>query len=245
VLTAIAIIPSAPVLVPELAGAAAQELADLRRAVFAAAATLPDRWLAVGVGPTDARIPPDAAGTFGGYGVDLRVGLSPLPGTPGVRPLAGEPAVLPLAGEPAVLPLCALMTGWVRGQVSPQARAEVRVFAADHYPDTARRSGRRLRAEVEAATGPTGVLVVADGANSLTKAAPGGYDPTAADAQRALADALAGGDRAALLGLAGSITGRVAYQVLAGLAEPAPRSAKELYRGAPYGVGYFAGVWQP
>jgi hypothetical protein len=227
VLTAIAIIPSAPVLVPELAGAAARELADLRRAVFAAAATLPDRWLAVGVGPTDARIPPDAAGTFGGYGVDLSVGLGPVP------------------GEAGVLPLCALMTGWVRGQVSPQARAEVRVFAADHYPDTARRSGRRLRAEVEAATGPTGVLVVADGANSLTKAAPGGYDPTAADAQRALADALAGGDRAALLGLAGSITGRVAYQVLAGLAEPAPRSAKELYRGAPYGVGYFAGVWQP
>ncbi|HXL61932.1 MAG TPA: hypothetical protein VN959_14890, partial [Mycobacterium sp.] len=41
------------------------------------------------------------------------------------------------------------------------------------------------------------------------------------------------------------IVGRVAYQVLAGLVEPAPRSAKELYRGAPYGVGYFAGVWQP
>jgi hypothetical protein len=33
--------------------------------------------------------------------------------------------------------------------------------------------------------------------------------------------------------------------VLAGLAEPAPRSVKELYRAAPYGVGYFTGVWQP
>ena len=42
-----------------------------------------------------------------------------------------------------------------------------------------------------------------------------------------------------------TVVGRVAYQVLAGLTEPAPRSAKELYRGAPYGVGYFAGVWQP
>jgi len=39
--------------------------------------------------------------------------------------------------------------------------------------------------------------------------------------------------------------GRVAYQVLAGLAGRPPRSAKELYRGAPYGVGYFAGVWYP
>jgi len=27
--------------------------------------------------------------------------------------------------------------------------------------------------------------------------------------------------------------------------EPKPRSAKELYRGVPYGVGYFVGVWQP
>ena len=31
---------------------------------------------------------------------------------------------------------------------------------------------------------PVGVLVVADGANTLTERAPGGYDPDAADAQR-------------------------------------------------------------
>jgi hypothetical protein len=33
--------------------------------------------------------------------------------------------------------------------------------------------------------------------------------------------------------------------VLAGLAEPEARSCTEFYRGAPYGVGYFVGVWQP
>ena len=33
--------------------------------------------------------------------------------------------------------------------------------------------------------------------------------------------------------------------VLAGLVGAVPRSAKELYRGAPYGVGYFTGIWQP
>ena len=38
---------------------------------------------------------------------------------------------------------------------------------------------------------------------------------------------------------------RVAYQVLTGLVGSGLRSAKELYRGAPYGVGYFAGIWQP
>ena len=63
--------------------------------------------------------------------------------------------------------------------------------------------------------------------------------------QHALDEALAAGDVAALTRLPATIVGRVAYQVLAGLAEPAPRSAKELYRGAPYGVGYFVGVWQP
>jgi aromatic ring-opening dioxygenase LigB subunit len=105
--------------------------------------------------------------------------------------------------------------------------------------------GRVLRAEIDAAGEPIGVLVVADGAHTLTPAAPGGYDPAAADAQRTLDDALTNGDVAALTRLSPSITGRVAWQILAGLAEPAPRSIKELYRGAPYGVGYFAGVWQP
>jgi len=33
--------------------------------------------------------------------------------------------------------------------------------------------------------------------------------------------------------------------VLAGLAGDGPLQARELYRGAPYGVGYFVGVWQP
>ena len=46
--------------------------------------------------------------------------------------------------------------------------------------------------------------------------------------QDALDDALAGGDAAALTRLAGAIVGRVAYQVLAGLPDPAPRSATEL-----------------
>ena len=69
------------------------------------------------------------------------------------------------------------------------------------------------------------------------------YSPDA-DAQLALDDALANGDLTALTGLPQRILGRVAFQVLAGLAEPGPRSTKELYRGSPYGVGYFAGAWQ-
>jgi hypothetical protein len=89
------------------------------------------------------------------------------------------------------------------------------------------------------------VLIVADGANTLTPAAPGGYHPEDADVQLALDDALACGDVDALTRLPEQVGGRVAFGVLAGLTEPVPRSAKELYRAAPYGVGYFAGVLQP
>ena len=106
--------------------------------------------------------------------------------------------------------------------------------------------GRRLRAEIDEAVDPIGVLVVADGAHTLTPPAPGGYDPDSIPTQAGLDDALAAGDAAALTRLPDGIVGRVGYQVLAGLAGyPAPRAAKEFYRGAPYGVGYFVGVWLP
>lgn len=230
-LSAIAIIPSAPVLVPELAGAAAAETTDLCAAVLAAAALLPPRWIVVGTGRADEALGPhgpNSVGTFAGFGADVRVRLSPQAG----------------AELPVEMPLCALLAAWVRGQVRPDASARVHVYRGDHDADTALAHGRQLRAEIDRAPDPIGVLVVADGANTLTPSAPGGYDPGNADAQLALDDALANGDAAALSRLPPQILGRVAFQVLAGLAEPGPRSAKELYRGAPYGVGYFAGAWQ-
>jgi hypothetical protein len=228
VLSAIAIVPSAPVLVPELGGAASAELADLRAAVLAAAALLPPRWIGIGTGGADDVMDPDSMGSFAGFGADVRVGLSP-----------------GAAQSPVGLPLCALIAGWVRGQARPETGAQVRVYRSDHDVDTALARGRHLRAEIDEAPDPIGVLVVADGANTLTERAPGGYDPGAADVQQALDDALADGDAAALTRLPAQILGRVAFQVLAGLTQPGPRTAKELYRGAPYGVGYFAGVWQP
>ena len=228
-LSAIAIFPSAPVLVPELAGAAVAEVADLAAASLAAAALLPDRWVAIGTGPYDGVLGPDAVGTFAGFGADVRVRLSPR---------ADE------AAPPVAFPVCALLAGWVRGQAQPQASVQVRIYRSDHEAHAALSLGKHLRAEIDRLAEPIGVLVVADGANTLTPAAPGGYHPDNADAQEALDDALALGDIPALRRLPRQILGRVAFQVLAGLAEPGPRSAKELYRGAPLGVGYFAGAWQ-
>ncbi len=227
-LDAIALIPSAPVLVPELAGEAASELRDLTSAVSAAAAALPGRWFVVGVGRADNVIGPGVVGTFGGYGADVRVALSPT-----------------AAADPRPLPLCALIAGWVRTTSAPAASAEVWVYAADHGVDAALARGRALRAEVDAIAEPVGVLVVADGANTLTASAPGGYDAESPALQQALDDALAVGDTDALTRLPDAIVGRVAYQVLAGLAGSSRWSARESYRGAPYGVGYTVGVWTP
>jgi hypothetical protein len=230
VLSAIAIVPATPLLVPELSGAAAAEVADLATAVLAAAALLPSRWVVIGTGDADEVLGPDGIGSFGGFGADVRVRLSPPTDDP------DEPV--------SDFPLCALIAGWLRGQARPEAGAQVRVYRGDQHVDTALALGRQLRAEIDRTPDPVGVLVVADGANTLTPAAPGGYDPGNLDAQLALDDALANGDTATLARLPGPILGRVAFQVLAGLTEPGPRSAKELYRGAPYGVGYFAGAWQ-
>ena len=229
-MSTIGIMPSAPVLVPELAGSAAAELADLEAAVREVAGLLPPRWIAVGTGSVDCVVDSNAVGTFAGFGVDVPVRLSPPRGTP---------------PEVSDLPLCALMAGWVRGQTEPEASVQVRVYRGDRAADTALACGRKLRAEIDLEPDLIGVLIIADGANTLTPAAPGGYRPDDVDAQLVLDDALASGDVAALTRLPEQVRGRVAFQVLAGLTEPGPRSAKELYRAAPYGVGYFAGVWQP
>lgn len=227
-LAAIAMTPSAPVLVPGLAGAAESEVDQVREAALRAAADLPARWIVVGTGSADQVIGPDARGSYGGYGVDVAVTLSPnAPETP------------------EELPLCALWAGWLRGRVNPDGHVQVRVMRSDTPAAEAVRRGRLLRAEIDRIGEPVGVLVVADGANTLTQAAPGGHDPAAAQAQAALDDALAAGEPAAVAELAAGSVGRVAYQVLAGLAGPSPCPARELARAAPFGVGYFVGVWTP
>lgn len=216
----IAIVPSAPVMVPELGRDADPQLSQLTAAVRAAAATLPDRWVVLGVGPRRVQVPADAVGTFAGYGADLSVRLAPH-----------------ADGAVAELPLCALIAGWLRAQVNPAATAQVQVLPDELTPEQALAAGRELRAGLDGA----GVLVVADGAATLTPAAPGGFDPDSVAVQQLWDDTLAAADVAALARLDG-VLGKVAYQALAGLAGPGA-AATELYRGAPYGVGYFVGTW--
>ena len=166
---------------------------------------LPDRWIAIGVGPADAVIGPDIRGHLR----RLR------------RRRAGGAVRRRAPTRSAALPLCALIAGWLRGQANPRPAREVRVYAADLDADAALARGRALRAEIDATADPVGVLVVADGANTLTPPAPGGYDPDAdAGAGRPRRRAGRRRRRRADRGCPTAIVGRVAYQVLAGLAGP-------------------------
>ena len=154
-MSAIAIVPSAPVLVPELGGAASAELADLSAAVLAAAAVLPPRWIAIGTGGADDVLGPDgpnSMGTFAGFGADLRVGLSSQAGASGRSPVD--------------FPLCALLAGWVRGEAASMAAAAGRDLKITDSPgdfagpgaragDATAADDARSRASTPGPVGPT------------------------------------------------------------------------------------------
>lgn len=253
-----ALIPSPPVLVPELCGGAPaagvgaavepggaqpQEAAvnELRAAVLAVGATLGEEaphWTVLGVGPTERTYDADTVGTFRGFGVDVRVSL----GAPGAQ----------TSTDPD-LPLAVLVAGWLRAAVAPHVPARAHLLAADTPARKCAEFGAKLRADLDAVDEPQGVLVVADGAATLSTAAPGYFDPRSAPVQTAIDRAAGAGDPEALLALDPArcaelmVSGRAAYQALAGLfaVDAASPVATERYRGAPFGVGWFAGLWRP
>ncbi|WP_067813049.1 hypothetical protein [Nocardia inohanensis] len=284
------LVPSPPVLVPELGGAAGAavsgEVAGLRAAVLGAAGALADRaarWVVVGV---DAEVTsefvlvgvsaasdgtaagasgagavrafgPETVGSFRGYGVDVRVGLSGISDREPSKQSANA-APTPAGDSDGViadptLPLPVLIGGWLRETVAPEAVAEARVLCADAAPADCLEFGRRLRAELDARPEPCGVLVVADGAATLSLAAPRYFDERAQDVQAGIDRALDAGDRSALAALDSALCaelavgGRAAYQVLAGLfvADVADPRVETRYAAAPFGVGYHASVWLP
>ncbi|WP_327150513.1 hypothetical protein [Nocardia sp. NBC_01329] len=255
-----AVIPSPPVLVPALCGGAPaagagsvsdpgaaqtpeRAVIELRGAVLAVGAALAEatpHWTVLGVGSSERTYDADTAGTFRGFGVDVRVNL-------------GGPGVGPATDPDPDLPLAVLVAGWLRAAVAPHVSARARVLAADTSGRKCAEVGAKLRAELDAEHEPQGVLVVADGAATLSTAAPGYFDERSARVQAALDRAIATGDTQALLALDPAlcaelmVSGRAAYQTLAGLfaADSAPPVATERYRGAPFGVAWFTGLWRP
>ncbi|WP_069160221.1 hypothetical protein [Nocardia altamirensis] len=239
-----ALVPSPPILVPELCGGATGPIPGhqvdprvaLRAEVVAAAtamAAVTDRWTVVGVGAADQAFGPGTVGTFRGFGADVRVALS---------------ATASAAPDPR-LPLPVLIAGWLREQVAPAIAADVHIVAEDTDPDDCRALGMKLRAEADGSDARHGVLVIADGAATLTLKAPGYLDERAEAVQADLDRMLRTGDLAGLRALNPVLcaelvlSGRAAYQVLTGLFDADP-IVETRYQAAPFGVGYHVGLWR-
>ncbi|GII89916.1 class III extradiol dioxygenase subunit B-like domain-containing protein [Sinosporangium siamense] len=225
-LTAAAVCPHPPLIVPALAGAAAGELDELRDACAAAVRSLlaaePDTLIVVGGADLPGSYPADASGTFAPWGVDVRVG----------------------DGDP-VLPLSLTVGRWLLTQAGGEAGA---FHAVPFDADPARCAA--LGHELASAGERVALLVMGDGSACLTEKSPGYLDPRARRFDDALTEALTGADRAALSALDPEeaaelwVAGRAAFQVLAGAAETAPAMrGRLLHRAEPYGVAYTVVAW--
>ncbi len=224
-LTEVAIVPSAPLLVPELAGPDAVETETVRAAALAAgtSAATARRWVAVGAGGPLRR--------FAAYGADVPVSLTP-------------------GGPDSPLPLSMLVAAWLRGAVAPDCSMEAVVVDPDASPDEIRSATRRVIDLVDADHEPTGLVIVADGATSLSPSAPGGGDRESAHALQSVIDAaLRSADVQSLASLdaaacaAEGVGGRAALQVLAGVAAGRELTAHLRYADSPFGVGYTVATW--
>ncbi|ODU00895.1 MAG: hypothetical protein ABS81_22170 [Pseudonocardia sp. SCN 72-86] len=236
-ISAVAVLPQPPLLVPELAGAAAAETADVRDAVRDAAAGLAaraSRWIAVGADAGGRRtVTSDAVGTFVGFGVDVRVALD-------------TTVSVSTAADPD-LPLPLLVAGWAAASTGRAVTVRGELVAPDLAPADCMALGRALASDTDG----VGLLVVGDGAATHTEKAPGHLDPRAAAFDERVAAALAAADTDALAaldpGLAAQlwVAGRAPWQVLAGAAAGRSWDAELLCSAAPFGVAYHVAFWTP
>ncbi|NLG54049.1 MAG: hypothetical protein GX542_00105 [Rhodococcus sp.] len=255
--TAAAFIPSPPLLVPELSGRSDETLGSLREAALEAGSrlgALASRWLVLGTAETadsDAGWQPQAGetGSFAGFGAPVCVALAP-------SQADGRPAAdcSPETGNVDAgrdWPLAALIAGWVRTMSAPEVTATVSLLPPSTSAEAALAVGVQVRRELDAAAQPVGLLIVGDGARTLTDGAPGAFDPRSAAVQSDIDRALSKGDRSALAHLDAplceelGISGRPSWQAMAGAFTSDPSTALSLYCDAPYGVGYHVGMWLP
>ncbi|RLK61543.1 hypothetical protein CLV68_2084 [Actinokineospora cianjurensis] len=239
VIRRVAVVPHPPLIVPELTGGGDRDADAVRADCVAAAASFADaapRWFVVGACDRPGRYGPEVAGTFRGFGVDVRVGLG---------------AKADLAFADPVLPLPALVAGWLRAAVGgPDVTA--RIVPVDFSPTDCAAEGARIAEEL-AGPDPVGLLVLGDGSHRHGERSVGRPDARSAafddDVTRALAsvdlDALARLDPALAAEL--GAVGRAPWQVLAGAVRADGREWRsvEARVSAPLGVAYHFAVWEP
>ncbi|OHX03607.1 hypothetical protein [Micromonospora sp. WMMB235] len=235
-LVAAAVCPHPPLIVPELAGAAAPELDDLRAAADAAVARLlaagPEAILLVGGGPETVRFNSADWGSLRGFGLDRPVRLWKISCSGGER-----------------LPLSLTVGAWLLNRSGTELPRLARSVAHDATPAECAEFGASL---IDDDDPRVALLVLGDGSACRGVKAPGYDDPRAEAYDEGVAAALAGADADALLGLDPGLSaelrvaGRAPWQVLAGAARAAGGDWRgELsYHRAPYGVAYFVANWE-
>ncbi|MFF5179204.1 hypothetical protein ACFY2Q_14390 [Micromonospora sp. NPDC000316] len=235
---------------PEVAGAAAPELADLRAACDTAVgrlfAAVPDAVVLIGTGPTTGLIRPPATGSLQPWGLDLDVPLVP-----------GQP------DRGAVLPLSLTIGAWLLGRhaarhqasaapVTPAPATPAPVTALQVTSDAGPAELTALAEEVATAGERVALLVLGDGSACRGEKSPGYDDPRALAYDKGVAAALAGADLDGLRdldpGLSAElkVAGRASWQVLAAVARASGGGwrGELLHDSAPYGVAYFVASWE-
>ena len=247
-LIAAAVCPHPPILVPEMAGAAAPELDGLRAACYEAVRGLagtafmprghdgrltgpgdpaagPQLLIVIGADDATRTYADEAFGDLTPYGLPLTVGRG-----------AGERLPLSLT-----IGMWLLLSG--QGVVTCQTRFQGVAEGASTEECLA--LGRELAGSAERVA----MLVMGDGSACRDVKAPGYWDARAGAYDTEVARALGQADAAALAALDPllsrelQVAGRAAWQVLAGAAGEDPFNGVLLAEEAPYGVGYFVAGW--
>jgi hypothetical protein len=219
---AAALCPSPPLLVPGLTGGA-RVLPELRRACEQAVAELvaaaPDVVAVVGAGQQtmiwDAAARLDVAAFAPGIG-------------------------LAASGQGSGLPMSLGIGGWLLDQAGYVG--ERRLHSVAHHEPAERCV--RLGADLEAAPATTALLVLGDGSACRNPKAPGYFDERSAGFDGEVERAVREGDLGALVAIDAAlaselmVTGRPAWQVLAGALNGGRLTSEIRYCDDPFGVAY-------
>ena len=222
VITAVAFVPSTPMMIPAVASGAAHELDQMRQIAVNAVADVvvgADAVLVVGAGD-DSRLINSGVGSMRGFGVPVDVTL-------------GDDAETEIG-------LAGTIGLWLVQQT--QWQGPLAVLEVCGPP------GTELQQVVQAPRA-TALIVVGDGSAARTEKAPGYLHRDAEAFDRDVQAALIAGDPASLAQLEVDRARRVmaagvdAWHALANALAGSTITAQSFYAEAPYGVGYFIAAW--
>lgn len=248
VITAAAVVPHPPLLLPELGRGPEPDLEQLRSASRQALAALLDQvqaLLVVGPAPSWGEAEPGAVASFVPYGAPV---AARLPGRRQDRWL--DRAALP-PGRLAELPLSLAVAAWLLDpEAGERALPPVAAFGVPAGADAVQAValGRGLAAAVSPEV-RAGLLVMADLSARRTQRAPASFHPGAEAFDRRIGDAIRKAELGRLLEVDPARTaemhagGMAALWLLAGALSDARNLHGVVgYEGGPFGVGYLVGV---